>query len=636
MQNTDLDNTGSSLRSRVTLKTIDDYCRDLDNPLSEVRSHAARQLRYFGDEAAPYLCRALEDDHWEVRLTAVESLSWLRNKSCAERIAGILHDQNYHVAGAAASCLEELLGHQAVDYIWPLIRDPDPDRRKEMLKVAGAFPGGGREEDLFQLLQQSNFPEEASLYTLALAEMQYYPAMDEIVRWYVNSEGEVKEDLKSCMASLTGDEEIMAHYDLSVVIELFSTLDEKLPWEIKKELRPMEKALRKHNFRRFTELALEFSFNSAVLPLLENDQLNPESLSKKDPEESLKDLLNLLNDRQRASFYIISYFANTPDVLTTGLREDIEEYLGIITCCMVNMFLESNRLLDMPSLPPGPEPTPDAALLVNKLSTAAEIIPRWLIREIANCGENAVPNLVGLLQQNDAHIPRQSAIKALSRIGGPEAVTGLLSVYDGLLESQNFDLSAEIDDALARNGQFALDPVIQYIRRKDAAGGFQGVMACSVLSMIRHPRSFDFLCSRLSDDKEDVLQGAIDDLLSYGDPAAIPALLAMAMTEDGSGYSTVSAKLAVIGLCESNGVVIPELSQLREKALFDQEMWPEDDYIPFEDDEDEDDFFINRHFKEDFKNDPFVREGRKVGRNEPCPCGSGKKYKKCCGRVLGT
>lgn len=25
-----------------------------------------------------------------------------------------------------------------------------------------------------------------------------------------------------------------------------------------------------------------------------------------------------------------------------------------------------------------------------------------------------------------------------------------------------------------------------------------------------------------------------------------------------------------------------------------------------------------------------VREGSKVGRNDPCPCGSGKKYKKCC------
>ena len=28
---------------------------------------------------------------------------------------------------------------------------------------------------------------------------------------------------------------------------------------------------------------------------------------------------------------------------------------------------------------------------------------------------------------------------------------------------------------------------------------------------------------------------------------------------------------------------------------------------------------------------PYRREGRKIGRNEPCPCGSGKKYKNCCG-----
>ena len=30
---------------------------------------------------------------------------------------------------------------------------------------------------------------------------------------------------------------------------------------------------------------------------------------------------------------------------------------------------------------------------------------------------------------------------------------------------------------------------------------------------------------------------------------------------------------------------------------------------------------------------PRVRSGPKVGRNEPCPCGSGKKYKKCCIRA---
>jgi len=33
---------------------------------------------------------------------------------------------------------------------------------------------------------------------------------------------------------------------------------------------------------------------------------------------------------------------------------------------------------------------------------------------------------------------------------------------------------------------------------------------------------------------------------------------------------------------------------------------------------------------------PIVRDGPKVGRNDPCSCGSGKKFKKCCGVHGGT
>ncbi len=32
------------------------------------------------------------------------------------------------------------------------------------------------------------------------------------------------------------------------------------------------------------------------------------------------------------------------------------------------------------------------------------------------------------------------------------------------------------------------------------------------------------------------------------------------------------------------------------------------------------------------KGTPFVHRARKTGRNDPCPCGSGKKLKRCCGR----
>ncbi|MEA3436938.1 MAG: SEC-C metal-binding domain-containing protein [Thermodesulfobacteriota bacterium] len=30
-------------------------------------------------------------------------------------------------------------------------------------------------------------------------------------------------------------------------------------------------------------------------------------------------------------------------------------------------------------------------------------------------------------------------------------------------------------------------------------------------------------------------------------------------------------------------------------------------------------------------NPPRPVQSEKIGRNDPCPCGSGKKFKKCCG-----
>ncbi len=43
------------------------------------------------------------------------------------------------------------------------------------------------------------------------------------------------------------------------------------------------------------------------------------------------------------------------------------------------------------------------------------------------------------------------------------------------------------------------------------------------------------------------------------------------------------------------------------------------------------DYFLGQRDRYVPETDTFIRPHRKVGRNEPCPCGSGKKYKKCCG-----
>lgn len=50
---------------------------------------------------------------------------------------------------------------------------------------------------------------------------------------------------------------------------------------------------------------------------------------------------------------------------------------------------------------------------------------------------------------------------------------------------------------------------------------------------------------------------------------------------------------------------------------------------------DEFDVSVSRLDLFDNPNAPIVRGHAKIGRNDPCPCGSGKKYKKCCGRNEG-
>ena len=40
---------------------------------------------------------------------------------------------------------------------------------------------------------------------------------------------------------------------------------------------------------------------------------------------------------------------------------------------------------------------------------------------------------------------------------------------------------------------------------------------------------------------------------------------------------------------------------------------------------------LKKLYKEQ-KESTTIRKEKKIGRNDPCPCGSGKKYKKCCGK----
>ena len=68
------------------------------------------------------------------------------------------------------------------------------------------------------------------------------------------------------------------------------------------------------------------------------------------------------------------------------------------------------------------------------------------------------------------------------------------------------------------------------------------------------------------------------------------------------------------------------------KQIFDRRKY---DKIQYTYEEEEEDEYVEKEEKafDNVSHRSFtVVNKRKVGRNEPCPCGSGKKYKHCCGK----
>ena len=64
---------------------------------------------------------------------------------------------------------------------------------------------------------------------------------------------------------------------------------------------------------------------------------------------------------------------------------------------------------------------------------------------------------------------------------------------------------------------------------------------------------------------------------------------------------------------------------------YDDEDYDDEDYDDEDYDDEDDDEEYNNFASNDSENKKIINTN-KIGRNDPCPCGSGKKYKKCCGK----
>lgn len=84
---------------------------------------------------------------------------------------------------------------------------------------------------------------------------------------------------------------------------------------------------------------------------------------------------------------------------------------------------------------------------------------------------------------------------------------------------------------------------------------------------------------------------------------------------------------------EAYNLFVEMMGRIRQdiiQKLFRIQLARNDDVARMEEEQRRKKEFLERHTAGSQKGKPVVRDDR-IGRNDPCPCGSGKKYKKCCG-----
>jgi preprotein translocase subunit SecA len=183
----------------------------------------------------------------------------------------------------------------------------------------------------------------------------------------------------------------------------------------------------------------------------------------------------------------------------------------------------------------------------------------------------------------------------------------MLSVIDGLWKDHLLSMD-HLKEGIGLRGYAQLDPLVEY--KKESFGMFEAMMARFQEDTVR----FLFLMRIVGPDGQPV---EIPSRLRPAVPAAPSVASADRIGGDGNGHRTPSVPPIPLAPSRAPSTTIDdiekEFQRKKQKELEHARMAGSGD-----------------------ASGPAQRRaGEKVGRNDPCPCGSGKKYKKCHGATEG-
>jgi hypothetical protein len=187
------------------------------------------------------------------------------------------------------------------------------------------------------------------------------------------------------------------------------------------------------------------------------------------------------------------------------------------------------------------------------------------------------------------------------------------------------------------------DSVVQALVERYSSEGELNIAVVAILENIHSDRSVEACLGLLADEKDEFLRGFIlEALLVNFESAAIEPARQHVLTCEKSP-NVLEVRMALLVACRLLNERFPEFDAWLEDSKHDTEFrkeWYKDhplrkiaDLVESDDDDFDDDFDgFGGDEPTDVEETPptTIRRGERVGRNDPCPCGSGKKYKKCC------
>jgi hypothetical protein len=278
--------------------------------------------------------------------------------------------------------------------------------------------------------------------------------------------------------------------------------------------------------------------------------------------------------------------------------------------------------------------------LLDELKRAGKTPPRALLTRIKDQGDAAVPALIRLATDDALLTSADSkaawapihAVKLLGEIASPKAVEPLLS----LLSLDDDDTGETVPQALGRIGQSALPQLRNLIfdRSQPESPRSRAVVALEQCAR-HHPETraqvLEAFTSHLdwpdnpTDDELAVNGFIIISLMELDAREAVPAIW-RALSTDRVDELLVTPEHVeqTFGPREGSAGAPPPPPPSLGRA---PEWRAPSDALA--EDGTPRSFGVRPLF--DGQSPMLSRLLRKVGRNDPCPCGSGKKYKKCCG-----